>query len=296
MSILEELGARLRSTSEELPVRELSGAADRLSQATELLAWVRQESSHPLGVPVLAGAVEHLEHALAALLSARGQVAEYLSVLGLPSESTIVATPREGPVVVAPRPPEPELGPEDGPAPLTRWWSARVDELTGCTGAEAPTGDGAPDSADLLRRVARHAGAGDRARLRAELTRAHVPVGLGLAAITPAALRRLAAETLGHEPRADDLRRLLDVTATRLRELLPNADERTAAVLLGRPCAAAPDGTALHPADSAVAGAVLTGLLLRRLGRGPDAVDRYVAPPEKPTRKPPQQPTEPRHV
>jgi len=44
MSLLQQLGAQLRATSEELPTGQVSVAMQRLHSATELLNWVRQTS------------------------------------------------------------------------------------------------------------------------------------------------------------------------------------------------------------------------------------------------------------
>src|SRR2546430_8503819 len=67
MSLIEELGARLHAASADLPLAALAVAHDRLRAASALLMWVRQQSTHPLGVPELSGAIEHLEHAAHAL-------------------------------------------------------------------------------------------------------------------------------------------------------------------------------------------------------------------------------------
>lgn len=317
MSLLQDLGARLRDTADELPVGAVVSAADRLRVAGDLLAWVRQASARPMGVPHLAHAVEHLEHATHALWVARERVATYLAAVGLAAEAVDGGTATPGYA----RPAEPAVSPDQPPrpdvAPLRRWWTARVDQLTGAAGdgdADAPAaagggagrdsaardgdtgGDGGATSTTLLRRVV---GCGtDRRRLRAELRRADPPIGLGLAALTPVALRRLATDVLGHPPRAQDVQRLAEITAARVRQLLPNVPPEVPARLLRRACrapepdAAAEPGTATgtpsaatgpaHPADSAIAGAVLTSVLLERLGRDPSALDGYLVPVPEP--------------
>jgi hypothetical protein len=86
MSLIEELGGRLSASSTELPMGELLTALDRLRAAAAVLAWVRQQSSNPLGVPQLGGAIDHLEHTVHALRVAQDSVAGYLAVLGLTTE------------------------------------------------------------------------------------------------------------------------------------------------------------------------------------------------------------------
>jgi hypothetical protein len=83
MSLLQELGARLRATSDELPTGLVTVAIERLRSATELLNWVRQSSVDPIGVPQLGNATEHAEHAAAALRVAQDAIAAYLAVIGL---------------------------------------------------------------------------------------------------------------------------------------------------------------------------------------------------------------------
>ncbi|MDT4994481.1 MAG: hypothetical protein QOH97_4373 [Actinoplanes sp.] len=138
MSLLQELGAQLRATSEELPTGLVTVAMERLRSATELLAWVRQTSVDPIGVPQLGNATEHAEHAAAALRLAQDAIAAYLGAIGLTGEPG--AAPggdwREGlksddtPALDGnARPPAEKLG---------SWWRKRVEELTG----EAPPAAG----------------------------------------------------------------------------------------------------------------------------------------------------------
>ncbi|MGC9670212.1 hypothetical protein ACNTMW_27175 [Planosporangium sp. 12N6] len=318
-SLVEQLGTRLRTAADELPVGEVTAAADRLRGAVELLAWIRHESTRGIGVTPLAVAVEHLEHALRALLVAQEEVAAYLAAIGLAGDAAVVAGPEAPARRPPPRADAPAPGEGEPAARLRRWWAVRVDELTGYgqprTGDRAAAGepdgaggarergrsrdaDGDPadgaaaDSAELLRRVAGHAGGGDRAALRAELRRVTAATGLGLAALTPTALHRIAAEVLGHPPGPGDVAALRAAAGSRLRDLLPNLDPRVGEVLLARTCRvpvrpAGPDRpdppAPPHPADSAMAGGVLTGLLLRRAGRDPSALDRYLVTVTEPT-------------
>src|SRR4051812_41733040 len=129
MSLLQELGAQLRATSEELPTGLVSVAMERLRSATELLNWVRQTSVDPIGVPQLGNATEHAEHAAAALRLAQDAIAAYLAGLGLAADAGAPADRdwRSGPEPEqehraqpeSARPPE-RLGPrgeERGPPP-----------------------------------------------------------------------------------------------------------------------------------------------------------------------------------
>ncbi|GIH16521.1 hypothetical protein [Rugosimonospora africana] len=138
-----------------------------------------------------------------------------------------------------------------------------------------PSGSGAGEPPELLRRVARHTRAGNRDALRRELTDAAPPVGLGLAAISPPVLHRLAGDLLGHQPRAADLAALTDTTRGPVHTLLPKLPSGVVDTLLARVCRVPPpreSGPPAHPADSAVTSAVLVGVLLSRLGRDPDSL------------------------
>jgi hypothetical protein len=308
MSLLLQLGARIRSTSDELPVAGVAAAADRLRVAIDLLTWVRQASMRPLGVPQLSGALEHTEHAARALLVAREELAAYLVGLGLAAEAVApdplgqsapvaAASGRSGaePAVkrperggVAAHPAGSTTGAPKAPdlPPLRRWWCERVDALTGRTGDYGEKG-AAVDSTELLRRIA---AAGDPDRIRAELVRSGAPIGLGLAALAPAALRNLAAELFGRPPGPDDLPELVKAVDPRVRELLPHTDPETVTELLGRVCRVPVPARReesqkppAHPADAAITGAVLVSVLLDGLGHKPEQLDRYLILPEPPT-------------
>ncbi|HEX8631783.1 MAG TPA: hypothetical protein VF755_26790, partial [Catenuloplanes sp.] len=131
MSLIEDLGAQVRATSDELPTGLVSVAIDRLRTATDLLFWVRQSSVDPVGVPQLGNATEHAEQAAYALRVAQDALAGYLGVLGLSHDAGRAAggdPPATGrpvdttPATVTDAPP---------PTASRRWWQARVAELTG---------------------------------------------------------------------------------------------------------------------------------------------------------------------
>jgi hypothetical protein len=295
MSLLQELGAQLRATSDELPTGPVTVALEKLRSATELLNWVRQTSVDPIGVPLLGNAVEHAERASAALRVAQDAIAAYLAQLGLAGESG--AQPdrdwRAGLQENGDRPRPPQgrdaqgrdaPGPAGGEPPpqpekLGPWWQQRVAALTG----EPPpkpeeVARQHPSTAELLRRIAGDVRSGDRARLGRDLYQVDAATGLGLSAVTPPVLRRLAGDLLGHEPRADDLNRLRTAVTGRVRSLLPGTSPAVLDTLLARICRApaqvVADGRAGgHPADDAVTASVLTGVLLARLGREPGSLD-----------------------
>ncbi|GAB7042086.1 MULTISPECIES: hypothetical protein [Catenuloplanes] len=330
MSLLEELGARIRATNDELPVGLVLAALERLRVASELLAWVRQASSQPMGVPQLANATEHAEHAAFALRSAQDAISEYLAAIGLSHDATRGADGSWRDAVAFEERDRPQETPQTpDAAPLGRWWKARVTVLTGgeasedeSAGAAGGPGratpgerdrhdrDAATDSADLLRRVAASVGSDSPGRMRRELGEVEPPVGLGLAALSPALLHRLTADLLGHEPRPEDLPRVRK-EAEQLRELLPGLPANTIDVLAERVCRVPPEqrrsrendsgdddaertedgrrrneAERAHPADAAVAGAVLTGVLLKRLGRDPGSLNA-AAPETVPTYREP---------
>jgi hypothetical protein len=258
VSLLTEVGARVRAASDALPVGLAGVVAERLRSATELLDRVRQASVDPIGVPQLGAAVEHAERAMHLLLAAQDALAGYLASIGLAATGT-PAPPESAPRV--PRPAAELSAPPRRPVagPLASWWRARVSELTGVPdGTPAP--DPAADAAQLLERIA---GAG-RDRLAAELRAVDAGVGLGLAGVCAPLLERLVHELLGPDPNPADVPRLRAVAA-RARALLPGGDPATADTLLAHACrvpSAPPQGS--HPADAAVTAAVLTGVLRAR--------------------------------
>jgi hypothetical protein len=279
MSLLQELGAQLRATSDELPTGLVTVAMERLRSATELLNWVRQTSVDPIGVPQLGNATEHAEHAAAALRLAQDAIAAYLAAVGLaadggaPPDRDWKAGLTDGEITPPPEPPPVQPPPEK----LGPWWQDRVAELTG----EAPprpeegrADRGRVDTGELLRRVAAGVRSGDRARLGRDLHAVQASTGLALSAVTPPVLQRLAGDLLGHEPRPEDLPRLRTAAAGRVRSLLPGTSPAVLDTLLARICRApAPAGGPAHPADSAVTSSVLTGVLLARLGRDATTLD-----------------------
>jgi hypothetical protein len=277
MSLVQDLGAQLRATSAELPTGQTAVAMERLRSASELLMWVRQSSVDPIGVPQLANAIEHAERAAAALRIAQDAIAAYLTAIGLTGDAGRPpdADWRAG---LKPEQPQPAAETQAGEPPPERlgpWWQARVAEITGqAAPADASGAATGGDSTELLRRVAAGVRAGDRSRLGADLHAVNAAVGLNLSAITPAVLRRLAGDLLGHEPRPEDLPRLRSAAADRTRALLPGVTPTLVDTLLARVCRApSPAGAAVHPADSAVTSGVLTGVLLARLGRDPSSLD-----------------------
>lgn len=277
MSIIEELGARVRSAADELPVGLLAQALEQMQRASERLRWVRQESANPMGVPELSAATEHAESAAHTLRVAQEQLATYLAAIGLGRDGgPASASPsRRQPVMDQPTGDQPAVEPEPvDVAPVRRWWSVRVSELTG--GRDAPGGEpdrSVTDPQELLDRVATTIRSDDRGRLHTELRRVDANVGLGLAAVSPPVLRQLATDLLGHPPRAADLPRLRDELGGKVRDLLPGLPPAVLETLLTRICRMPPPKEPTrpeeqpHPADPAVAAAVATGVLMRRLGR-----------------------------
>jgi hypothetical protein len=295
MSLLTELGAQLRATSDELPTGLVTAALERLRSATELLTYVRQASVDPIGVPLLGNATEHAERAAAALRVAQDAIAAYLGAVGLSADvqqppnadgrvrpTEPEGRPRPG-TAAPPRPPDRRPPVPENPG---RAWQQRVSELTG----EPPprpeeVAARHPSTAEVLRNVAADVRSGDRARLGRHLQNVDAATGLGLSAVTPPVLRRLAGDLLGHEPRPEDVPRLRTAVSARVRSLLPGASPGALEALLARVCRApaaserpeaggsATPGADDDAADNAVTASVLTGVLLARLGRDPATVD-----------------------
>ncbi|MDW5325934.1 hypothetical protein [Plantactinospora sp. KLBMP9567] len=272
MSIIEELGARVRAASDELPVELVIKALDHLKLASERLRWVRQESADPMGVPELSAATEHLETAGHALRLAQDQFATYLAAIGLGRDGTPAAGPQRPAARPGARGPADSSGPARRAAPAAPggWWSVRVAELFDRRDTPAPKPDHEiTDAEELLRRVTSGVRSGDRTRLHTELRAVEANVGLGLASVAPPMLRDLATELLGHPPRAADLPRLRREVTGQVQDLVPNLPPGVLDTLLSRVCRMPPPKQPVeqpHPADPAVAAGVLTGLLMRRLG------------------------------
>lgn len=303
MSLLQDLGAQIRATADGLPTGEVAAAMNKLRSAVELLRWVQEESSQDIGVARLGHAVEHTENAAATLRATQDAIERYLAVLGLsatpgaePGQEWRTALRREQ---EQPRPEQAADAPEQ-PEALGPWWQQRVARLTG----EAPSGDragrtGEPaDTSELLRRIAAGVRAGDRARLGRELHAVNASTGLGLSAVTPGVLHRLAGDLLGHDPRPEDVPRLRTAAEGRVRALLPGTEPDVLETLLDRICRVPVqqqqqrrgDRPAGHPADTAVTASVLTGVLLARLGRDagsldPNTPERVRPRPEEPERQ-----------
>ncbi|MDY7087342.1 MAG: hypothetical protein SYR96_19765 [Actinomycetota bacterium] len=294
MSLIQELGARLRATSEELPTGQVTVALEKLRSATELLTWVRETSQDPMGVPQLGNATEHAERAAAALRLAQDSIARYLASIGLSGEG---AAPPDRDWKAGLEKPDrrPEQQEQEQTEQLGPWWQTRVTQLTG----ESPDnpevsekGNGAGDTAELLRRVAGGVRAGDRARLGRELHAVNASTGLGLSAVSSPLLHRLAGDLLGHEPRPDDVPKLRSAAEGRVKSLLPGTSPAVLETLIDRICrvpVAQQPKAPTHPADSAVTAGVLTGVLLARLGR--DAASLDPSAPD-PVRRPEQTTTQ----
>jgi hypothetical protein len=289
MSLIQELGAQLRATSDELPLGQVTAAMEKLRSATEILMWVRETSVDPIGVPQLGNATEHAERAAAALRVAQDAIATYLTAVGLTGDAS---APPPGEWRAALEKPSTEAAPEGAPPPekLGPWWQRRVTELTGEPAPEE-SGD-KTDTAELLRNVASGVRAGDRARVGRDLHSVNASTGLALSAVTPPVLHRLAGDLLGHEPRPEDVPRLRTAAEGRVRSLLPGTSPAVLETLIDRICrvpvtsGARPAG---HPADNAVTASVLTGVLLARLGRDASTLDPSAPEPlHRPTDAPDQ--------
>ncbi|MEU8818870.1 hypothetical protein [Actinoplanes sp. NPDC048796] len=276
MSLIQELGARLRATSDELPTGQVTVAMEKLRSATEILMWVREQSVDPIGVPQLSNATEAAERAAAALRLAQDAIAQYLASVGLSGDAS--APPDrdwkaglEQRDESAPPPAAPDQAEQLGP-----WWQERVTQLTGEPAPASSDKSDKPDTAELLRRVASGVRAGDRARLGRELHGVNASTGLALSAVTPPVLHRLAGDLLGHEPRPEDVPRLRSAAEGRVKSLLPGTSPAVLETLIARICRVPAEGGRRppgHPADNAVTASVLTGVLLARLGRDAGTLD-----------------------
>ncbi|XVV08988.1 hypothetical protein ACQP2X_29570 [Actinoplanes sp. CA-131856] len=276
MSLIQELGARLRATSDELPTGQVTVAMEKLRSATEILMWVREQSVDPIGVPQLSNATEAAERAAAALRLAQDAIAQYLASVGLSGDASAPPDRDWKAGLQQPESPAPSGESPDKPEQLGPWWQERVAQLTGEPAPPSSDKSDKPDTAELLRRVASGVRAGDRARLGRELHGVNASTGLALSAVTPPVLHRLAGDLLGHEPRPEDVPRLRSAAEGRVRSLLPGTSPAVLETLIARICRVPAEGGQRppgHPADNAVTASVLTGVLLARLGRDAGTLD-----------------------
>ncbi|MEU8081209.1 hypothetical protein AB0B31_37870 [Catellatospora citrea] len=282
MSLVQDLADQLRVAREELPLPQVSAAAERLRSATGLLAWVLHHSATPVSVPDLSRAVERLDHAAAALRVAQDRLDEYALALGMPVD-THTRHDEGWRAAVPAQAPRGEVS-GSGDCRLADWWGERIAALTGESfSASTLTGDradAAQSSAELLRRCVQAAHDGDRRRLHRHLVAAGPAVGLGLAAIAPPLLRHLAADLVGYPPRLEDLARVRRAALPLPGELLPQLPAEAAEEIVARVCHTSPQRTAdrapTHPVDAATAAALLVAALLRANGRAADELNQII--------------------
>ena len=285
-SLVESLGAELRRIGTDLPLAELTHAAERLRTATALSAYVMHESGHADWVGALVAAGEHLDAAIAATATVAAGLDEYLVSIGL----TGVDRPETKSVALSARPTGPSgNGRPDPVLALRTWWAERVDLLTdSAPDGERPAtvrGDDAerrvaPEQPpDALRRLAGSARDASPEAYREQLLATHPASGMQVASPAARALRYLGTDLLGHPPGPDDTRALADrCRSGRVRGLLPRVDEHLAPALVGQVCGVV-DTTQRHPVDVAAAWPVLIAEALRALGRDADTLEPLLASP-----------------
>ncbi len=263
MSLVEELADRLRVTRDQLPVAEIAGAAERMRAASGLLAWVLHESAERVALPGLGVAANHLDHAAAALRVAQDSLDDYCLALGVQLETY--------PDTRMPAVPAQPKRAKSIDSQLTDWWSARICQLSGFDDGERK--GGADSSAELLYHCVSAALDNDARTLHRHLVTAGPAVGLGLAAVAPPLLRHLAGNLAGHPPRLEDLARVRRAALPLLNDLVPNLRPDPAEEIIARVCHAQPQrhgNQPSHPADVAVACALLVAGLMRATGRNAD--------------------------
>lgn len=282
MSLVQDLADQLRLAREELPLPQVAGATERLRTAAGLIAWALHESTRPVGAPSLGRAVEHLEHATAALRVAQEALDDYALALGLPAAADLPPDPVWQSSLALPTQPARVQTQARTDARLTHWWTNRVDELSGDTGlggpAEVDQADGAPSSAELLHRCVGAALDNDRGLLHRHLVAAGPGVGLGLSAIAPSLLRYLATELIGHPPRLEDLARVRRAALPLVGEVMPAMPAEAAEEIIARVCYAAPRRARrpAHPVDGAAAAALLVAGLMRATSQGADSLGQVI--------------------
>lgn len=297
MSLVEDLGQRLREVGGELPLAELLHARQRLCAASALFALVMTESEHAGWLAELDAAGAHLDDAIARTTGVLGGLDDYLGGIGL----TGVDTHATRDAAIATKPARATAGERPDPVLAARtWWVERVELITGhepddedtpevtpardhhdADGAQAA--DGTPeDPTDTLVRLAK-AARGGAGGYRAALLATHPGSGLQVPARADRALRRLATDLLGHAPGPDDRRALTGRTARHTGELLPKLPDALPAELVARVCDPH-GGTAAHgphhPVDVAAAWPALVADALSATGTDVAELPRLIQPPE----------------
>lgn len=287
-SLVETLGATLRRIGTDLPVAELTRAAERLRAATARCEYVMHESGHAEWLAQLSAAGTHLDDAIAATTAVLDGLDGYLVAIGLAGVPHQANAPDAPPA----RPVPPGTGERDDPLLAVRnWWIERVDLLSGRTpdedrpvtaredGAEHRVAPERP--ADTLVRLAGSARSASPDGYREQLLATHPASGMQLAAPAGRALRYLGTDLLGHPPGADDATPLARrCRPARVRELLPRIADTVAPALVGQVCGVVDTAAArYHPVDVAAAWPVLVAELLRVLGRDESALPELVARP-----------------
>jgi hypothetical protein len=246
MSLLDELSTEIGAAGEHLPLPALRLAVHDVRRANAHLVRAAQfGAAVQPSLARLGASAAHLENGAGLIMRAQDSLRAYLAAIGGHA-----------------RPPGTELPPE---ALSGSWWSRRIAELTGesAPGCEDPARSGP----DLLVRVGRAVGAGDRVGLHRQLTGAGAGLGSSLAGTATAALRRFATELLGRPPSADDLPSLRG--RANVADLLPGLPSGVITALLGRVCHGTPDGHH-DPTDTAVGAAVLAARFAQALGHAPE--------------------------
>lgn len=273
MSLVQDLADRLRAANDQLPVAQVTAAAERMRAASSLLAWVLHQSARPADLPSLGTAAQRLDHAAAALRAAQDSLDAYCLAIGVAFDASadgrLPALPTALPAQVQ-RVPQVDHQ-------LADWWAKRVCQLT-----QLPpdlSQKGADSSTELLTDCVKAALENDTAALHRALISAGPAVGLGLAAVAPPLLRHLATELAGHPPRLEDLARVrraaLPLLAKVLPELMPDPGEE----IIARVCHAQPQrkgSQPCHPTDVAIASALLVAALLRATGHSVDELSKVV--------------------
>jgi hypothetical protein len=270
MSLVQDLADQLRAVREDLPIAEVSAAAERLRMAGGLLAWVMHATGDPNRVPQLGGAADRLESAAGLMRSAHDAIDAYSLALGMAADPVGAPSSWGASAPIVPT----QARTTD--VPLSDWWSERVRVLAGRDAVDglltsSTTDDPAETSVELLRRCVSATLDERPAKLHRELASAGPAVGLGLAAVAPPLLRHLAAELVGHPPRLEDLAKVRRAALVHV-GLLPELSPEAAEEIIARVCHATPqrrgEGVPTHPVDSAAAATLVVAGLLTAAGRG----------------------------
>ncbi|MFG3341936.1 hypothetical protein [Glycomyces sp. NPDC048151] len=216
------LAGRLKALAADLPLPALDTADQCLEAAQAELKEASRESTGEIGLHKLGAARERLDAARLRITEAATAIDDYLACIGAGAGAATPAALAPKGKAAAPPPVDPR-----------RWWTDRVNELCGRTGAADP--QQVPPTR-LFNDLLKAAGDGNAEAYCKRLRDAGPQTGVKLPGLAWPLVRTLAAEHLGRTPTARDVAGLRDKCADKIRSLVPNAEPDHIGAALASAC------------------------------------------------------------